>query len=168
MNILIITGNQCDDSELLYPYYRLLEEDFKVDVAAMVPGEICAKYHFKMEADITVDKVDPAQYDGLLLPGGSAPEKLRLNDMVIDIIKAFDKAGKPVAGICHGQQLMISADILKGRRATCYPGIRDDLKNAGADYVDEQVVVCQNLVTSRRPQDLPYFMREFIKVVKQR
>ena len=97
-----------------------------------------------------------------MLPGGKAPEKLRLIEKVCEIVREFEKVGKPMAAICHGQQILISADVLKGKNATCYPGIRDDIKNAGAIYEDSRVVVCKNLVTSRRPEDLPHFMKEFI------
>ena len=121
------------------------------------------KYHFKIDANLTFDEVDSEKYDGLVLPGGKAPEKLRQIDGVKRIVREFEETQKPMAAICHGQQILISADVLKGKNATCYPGICDDLKNAGAVYVDKKVVVDKNLVTSRRPEDLPFFMREFLK-----
>jgi len=106
-------------------------------------------------------------FDGLLLPGGTAPEKIRQEENAVNLVRMFAEQSKPIASICHGQQLLISAKVLQGKKATCYPGIKDDLINAGAVYVNEPVVVCDNLVTSRRPQDLPYFMREFIKILKK-
>ena len=163
--ILMITGVGYDDSEVLYPYYRLFEEGYTVDVASVEKGEVAGKYHFKINAALLFDEVKCEEYDGLVLPGGKAPEKLRLIEKVVEIVRQFENSKKPIAAICHGQQILISADVLKGKSATCYPGIRDDLKNAGANYTDERVVVCENLVTSRRPEDLPYFMREFIKLV---
>ncbi len=166
MNVLIITGDKCDDSEILYPYFRLLEEDANVTVASTKSGTISAKYHFTIEADCTVESIDTKDFDALLLPGGMAPEKLRQDKYVVEIIKSFFADNKPIAAICHGQQTMISAGILKGKCATCYPGIKDDLINAGAIYKDEKVVVDYPLVTSRRPEDLPYFMREFISLLK--
>ena len=163
--ILIITADKCDDSEILYPYYRVIEAGFDPTIASFEKSAINAKYHFSVEADITVDEIDASEYDGLILPGGLAPEKLRQNSAVIDAVRKFDAEKKPIAAICHGQQILISAGVLKGKRATCYPGIRDDLINAGALYENEVVVVCENLVTSRRPEDLPFFMREFLKLI---
>lgn len=164
-NVLIITADMCDDSEVMYPYYRMLEEGYNVDVASFDRTVLKAKYHFTIDANISLSEVKCDKYDCLILPGGTAPEKLRQNSYVISIVKEFEKAKKPIAAICHGQQILISSDVLRGKTATCYPGIRDDLKNSGAIYSDECVVVSQNLVTSRRPEDLPYFMREFVKLV---
>lgn len=163
--ILMITGKDYDDSEVLYPYYRLIEEGYTVDVASVERGEVSGKYHFKIDANLSFDEVNPDEYIALMLPGGKAPEKLRLIDKVCEIVREFEKAGKPMAAICHGQQILISADVLKGKNATCYPGIRDDIKNAGAIYEDSRVVVYKNLVTSRRPEDLPYFMKKFIGLI---
>lgn len=163
--ILMITGKDYDDSEVLYPYYRLIEEGYAVDVASVERGEVAGKYHFKIDANLSFDEVNADDYVALMLPGGKAPEKLRLIDKVCDIVREFESARKPIAAICHGQQILISADVLKGKNATCYPGIRDDIKNAGAIYEDNRVVVCKNLVTSRRPEDLPYFMKEFIAIL---
>ena len=163
--ILMITGKDYDDSEVLYPYYRLIEEGFDVDVASVEKGEVTGKYHFKINANLTFDEVDSTNYDGLVLPGGKAPEKIRLIDEVKRIVREFESFQKPMAAICHGQQILISADVLNEKNATCYPGICDDLKNAGAIYADKQVVVDKNLVTSRRPEDLPYFMAAFLKLL---
>lgn len=165
--ILIITADKCDDSEILYPYYRMIEEGFEVTVASFEKGMVNSKYHFSIDADISVNEIDTRVYDGLILPGGMAPEKLRQNQSVIDAVKSFDDAKKPIAAICHGQQILISAGILKNRKATCYPGIKDDLINAGAIYEDKRVVVSENLVTSRRPEDLPYFIREFLSIINK-
>lgn len=167
-NILIITADNCDDSEILYPYYRMLEEGYSVDIASLEKTLIKAKYHFTIDANLSVSEVKSDDYDGLILPGGSAPEKLRLNEHVIALIKAFYDAKKPIAAICHGPQILISAGVTKDEKMTCYPGIADDIKNAEADYVNDTVVVSDNnIVTSRIPEDLPYFMREFIKLVKE-
>ena len=166
MKILFITADKCDDSELFYPYYRLLEEVFEIDIASFKIGKICAKYHFEIHANLSVEDVSCDNYDALLLPGGMAPEKLRQNEYVLNIVNEFYLNSKPIAAICHGQQILISAGILKGLKATCYPGIRDDLINCGAEYINEQVVVDGNIVTSRRPDDLPYFMKAFIGLLK--
>jgi protease I len=164
MKILLITYDNCDDSEVMYPYFRMLEGGCEVDVASLEKRVINAKYHFKIEATLLPEEINAGIYNGLILPGGTAPEKLRQNKYIIDAVNYFMDKGLPVASICHGQQILISTGRLKGRAATCYPGIRDDLINAGAKYINEQVVVDRNLVTSRRPEDLPYFMREFVKL----
>lgn len=164
MKALLITATNYDDSEVMYPYYRMLEEGYEVDVASFDTGEVSGKKYFKINADIKVDEVNPEKYDCLMLPGGSAPEKLRQNAAVKAAVRYFFNKGLPVGAICHGPQILISADALKGKNATCYPGIKDDLILAGAYYEDKSAVVSGNLVTSRRPQDLPDFMREFIKL----
>lgn len=162
-NILIITADMCDDSEVLYPYYRMIEEGYTVDVASFEKTVVKAKYHFTIDANTSVSEGDSSMYDALILPGGMAPEKLRQNSDVLRIVKEFSEMNKPIAAICHGQQILISAGILKNKKATCYPGIKDDLINAGALYEDAEVVVCDNLITSRRPHDLPAFFRELLK-----
>lgn len=164
--ILIITADKCDDSELLYPYYRVIEEGFLPIIASFDRAVINAKYHFSIMSDVSVKEIEPSDYVGLILPGGLAPEKLRQNKFVIDTVRAFNADKKPIAAICHGQQILFSAGILKNKTATCYPGIKDDLINAGAKYEDKCVVISDNLVTSRRPEDLPFFMSAFFKLVK--
>ena len=166
MKILMITEDRNDDSEVLYPLYRMIEEGFEIDVAALTKKTVASKYHFTVDANKTVDECKSEDYDGLILPGGSAPEKLRLSPAALRLTKEIFEAGKPVCAICHGPQLLISAGVVKGKKATCYPGIADDLKNAGALYEDSKVVVDGNLVTSRRPQDLPFWMREYVKLFK--
>lgn len=163
--ILMITGRDYDDSEVLYPYYRLLEDGYVVDVASAEKGEVLGKYHFVIQANLQFEEVNPKEYAGLIIPGGKAPEKLRLIESAKKIVREFESQQKPIAAICHGQQILISADVLAGKEATCYPGICDDLKNAGAIYLDAPVVVCGNLVTSRRPNDLPCFMKAFISLL---
>lgn len=164
--ILMLTGDNCDDSEILYPYYRVMEEGWKITVAAFRKETVHAKYHFTVMPDITFTEVDPNDYDGLILPGGAAPEKIRQDQNAIEVVRAVMSAGKPICAICHGPQILISANVLRGKNATGYPGIADDLKNAGACYLNAPVVTDGNLVTSRRPQDLPDMMREFIALMK--
>ena len=128
--ILMITGKDYDDSEVLYPYYRLTEEGYTVDVASAEKGEVAGKYHFKINANLTFDNVNTSDYAGLMLPGGKAPERIRLIDRVCEIVREFERDKKPIAAICHGQQLLISADVLKGKKATCYPGMEDQMGTA--------------------------------------
>lgn len=163
--VLLITYDNCDDSEVLYPLFRMREAGYTVDVASMEKRTIKAKYHFTVDADLLLEEVDPAGYAGLILPGGTAPEKIRQRDEALAITRYFDKNGLPIAAICHGPLILISAGTLRGRKCTCYPGIRDDLINAGGIYENSEVVVDANLVTSRRPEDLPAFMREFVALL---
>ena len=162
MRSLIITGDGVEDSEFSYPYYRLQEEGMDVDVATPDGGSFESKHGQEFEtADIAINDVQSDRYDLLVLPGGRAPENIRLEASGIgDIIRGFDEENKPIASVCHGAQLLITADVLDGREATGYWSIRDDIENAGATFVDEDVVVDGNLVCSRNPGDLPAFMRE--------
>ena len=112
--------------------------------------------------DITLDQVDIKQYDGLLLPGGVAnPDSLRTDDKAVEIVRNFTLSGKPVAAICHGPWLLVEADVVDGRTVTSWPSVRTDLANAGASVVDREVVVDGNLITSRKPEDIPAFVDAF-------
>jgi protease I len=146
--------------------YRLKEEGIDVDVAAPRAGAIVGKHDYEVEADLAFTDLSPADYDLLILPGGKAPETVRLHDAALAVVKAMVADGKAIASICHGAQVLISADVVRGLHATCYEGIRDDLKAAGADYSDEEVVVDGRLVTSRTPSDLPAFCREMMKAIR--
>lgn len=163
--ILVITYDNCDDTEAYYPLTRMKEEGYAVTVASLEKKTIRGKHWFTVNADLLPAEIDPAAYDALLLPGGTAPEKLRQNADILAVTRAFFDANKPVAAICHGPLILISARVLRCRHCTCYPGIRDDVINAGALYENSPVVVDGNLITSRRPDDLPDFMRAFIKQV---
>ena len=165
MKALILAADGFEDSELLCPYYRLLEAGVKVDVAGPKSGAITGKHGYAVQVDVKFSKLKASDYDLLVLPGGKAPETVRLDEDAVAVTKAMMKAGKPVAAICHAGQVLISAGVLKGRKATCYAAIRDDLKAAGAKYVDRKVVVDDNLITSRHPGDLPAFCREIMKAI---
>ena len=114
---------------------------------------------------MSFDDVNPKDYKLLIIPGGRAPESIRGNKSVKKIIKYFVDNSLPIGAICHGQQTLISANVLENKDATCYSGIIDDLINAKANYKDEKVVVCENIITSRCPDDLPYFMKEIMKKI---
>lgn len=121
-----------------------------------------------MEVDKTLQEVSPEDYDILILPGGKAPEVIRKQKEALEIAKHFFQKNKPVSAICHGPQILISANLLKGRRATCYKSVAQEMKDVGAYYEDKEVVVDRNLVTSRQPSDLPAFLRETIKLLKKK
>ncbi len=166
MRALIVSADHFEDTELLYPYYRLQEEGMQVDVASIARGRIVGKHGYEVVADIALRDVDPEAYGLLILPGGKAPSKLRREAAAIAIAQAFVRAGKPVAAICHGPQILITAGVMAGRRATCSPSVAEELQQAAAEYEDSEVVVDGALVTSRRPADLPAFMRETLRLLK--
>lgn len=167
MRALIISADHFEDSELLFPFYRLREEGLEVDVASIARGKINGKHGYEVVADRALRDVDPNEYDLLILPGGKAPTKLRREPAAIAIAQDFMRSNKPVAAICHGPQILITAGVLQGRRATCYHSVAEELQASGALYEDEEVVVDGKLVTSRQPSDLPAFMREIVRLLKK-
>jgi len=165
MKGLILSADNFEDSELFVPFYRLQEAGYGVEVAAAGHGRITGKHGYEMRVDKTFAEVDPAGYALLVLPGGKAPAAIRDVPTVRTIVRAFFEAGKPVGAICHGPQILVSAGLLAGRRATCYRTVAAELREAGALYEDSEVVVDGNLVTSRMPVDLPAFMRELMRLL---
>lgn len=167
MKALILAADGVEDSEFFYPYYRLQEEGIEVDVASPDGARITGKHGYGFEPNLSISGADASDYDLLVLPGGKGPESVRLEPKAVEIARKMLEADKTVAAICHGAQVLISADLVRGRKATCWKGIRDDLKAAGADYLDREVVVDGNLITSRQPDDLPAFCREIFAAVRQ-
>ena len=167
MKALMISADNFEDLELFVPYYRFKEEGITVDVASMKKGKIRGKHGYEMEVNRTLDEVDPDEYDILVLPGGAAPETVRKQPGAVKIARAFFEKNKPVSAICHGPQTLITAGLLKGRRATCYKTVAPEMMEAGALYEDRDVVVDGNLVTSRQPSDIPAFLRETMKKLKE-
>ncbi len=172
---LIMAGPEFEDVELLCPYYRLKEAGYEVDVMShpTYGDRISGKHGYSVKVDVRPGDVDVNDYEVLILPGGKGPERLRIFEDVVRTVIEFMREGKPVAAICHGPQLLISAslrspDILKGRRVTSTISIKDDLIAAGAVWVDSEVVVDGNLITSRYPQDIPYWLKELMRVLKDR
>ncbi|MGD0585167.1 MAG: type 1 glutamine amidotransferase domain-containing protein [Oryzomonas sp.] len=165
MKALILSANNFEDSELLVPLYRLQEAGYGVEVAAGERGSISGKHGYEVRVDKTFAEVDPADYAVLILPGGKAPAAIRDEAPVQAIARAFFGAGKPVGAICHGPQILVSAGLLNGRRATCYRTVAEELRTAGAEYQDREVVVDGMLVTARQPGDLPAFMRELVRLL---
>lgn len=166
MNALILTADGFEDSELLVPYYRLQEAGWTVDIASVQRGVIRGKHGYEVQANKALSELDPDDHDLLVLPGGKAPSVLRAQARARGIAQAFFAANKPVAAICHGPQTLVAARILHGRKVTGAASIADELRQGGARYVDAEVVVDGNLVTSRKPADLPAFMRETMKLVQ--
>lgn len=164
--VLILAADDFEDMELLYPLYRLVEEDVEVTVAGLDDHPVRGKKgHGPVPVDTTVEQVAEGEFDALVIPGGFAPDKLRRSQAVLDLVRAFDGAGKPIAFICHAGWVPISARILIGRRATSVGAIRDDMVNAGADWVDEATVVDGNLISARTPADLGPWMKALLKAL---
>jgi len=166
MKALIISADQFEDTELLVPYYRLLEEGIETDIASIKEGSIQGKHGYTVHVNKSLKEINPSDYDILILPGGKAPARIRKEKEAIHIATYFFEKNKPVSAICHGPQTLISAGLLKGRRATCYKSVAQEMKDSGAIYEDKEVIVDGNLVTSRQPSDLPSFLRETMKKIK--
>ncbi len=147
------------------PLTRLQQEGLEVVIASVRTGTIRGKHGHKAQAELGLAQVDPDDYDLLILPGGKAPALLRKQSAAIRIATSFFERNKPVAAICHGPQILISAGLIKGKRATCYRSVAAEMKAAGAIYQDREVIIDGNLITSRQPSDLPAFMREVIKTL---
>ena len=159
----VLVEQDYQDMEVWYPVYRLREAGAEVLlVGTGTAQEYKSKHGYPAKVDRTADEVKESELAGLVIPGGWAPDKLRQSSSIRNLVRDMFRRDKPVACICHGGWVLVSAEVLKGRKVTSYPGIKDDMINAGAKWQDAEVVVDGNLVTSRRPDDLPAFMREFI------
>jgi protease I len=167
--IAVLSENGFEESELTSPVQRLKEEGATVHIISSKEGSIKAMkgdkdWTIDVKVDKTITEVSADDYQGLLIPGGVLnPDSLRKNDEVIAFVKAFFMAGKPVAAICHGPQVLITAEVVEGRKMTSTKTIKIDLVNAGAQWFDEEVVVDQGLVTSRSPRDLPAFNDKIVE-----
>ncbi len=168
--IVILAEQMYQEMEVWYPLYRLREAGYEVVVAGPEAGKTYpSKLGYPCKSDIGYDELDVTKYDGVVVPGGIAPDYIRRHDRANRFVKYMDDEGKLVAAICHGAWVLCSAHgMLKGRKATCFFAIKDDVIHAGADYTDAEVVVDRNLVTSRKPDDLPAFMEACLNVLKPR
>lgn len=164
--ILIFVEDTFEDLELLYPQLRLIEAGAKVVVAGPeAEKEYRSKHGYPCKSDAAIKDMKASDFDGLIIPGGFAPDKLRRLDEVKKLTKEFMDSGKLVASICHAGWVPVSAGICKSFKMTSVSAIKDDLINAGADWVDEEAVVDRNMVTSRTPRDLPAFMKAIFRVL---
>ncbi|MBC7389780.1 MAG: type 1 glutamine amidotransferase [Opitutaceae bacterium] len=167
--ILSLIHHDCEDLELLYPYYRLIEEGATVVMAGEKANETyIGKYGVPHASNVSFAYVNPKDYDALLVPGGWAPDKLRRFPEVIDIVKHMHEHKKPIGQICHAGWVLISAKILKGVKVTSTPGIKDDMENAGAIWIDEPAVADGHIISAQRPPDLPAYMRLFIECLSSK
>jgi protease I len=179
--ILMLTGDAGEAQEIYYAKYRLEEEGWTVHIAApqrrvflsvvhdFEPGfdTYTEKPGYRVQADLGLDEVDPSQYDGLVLPGGRAPEYLRNRPKAVAIVRHFVATGKPIAANCHGPLLVMAAGGAQGKTMTCYPELEPDVRAAGAEFVNREVVIDGNLITVRGWPDNSPWMREFVRILKK-
>jgi protease I len=165
--VLFFAGPQYEELELWYPKIRLEEEGAATMVAGLGEKVYQGKRGYPVTVDAQVDDLYAEEFDGLVIPGGYAPDHMRRSEKLLAVTRAIAEAGRPVAFICHAAWVPISAGILRGRRCTSVRAIRDDVVNAGATWVDEPVVVDGNLISSRTPSDLPQFSRAIIAALQR-
>jgi protease I len=165
--VLQLVSDDFEDLELWCPVMRLREEGFIVDLVAQKPGLYHGKYGAPCEVNMSFKDIDIKDYSGILVPGGWAPDKLRRFPEVLQMIKDMDADNKLIGQICHAGWVLASAEILEGRKVTSTPGIRDDLVHAGATWLDEAVVVDNNIVSARRPPDIPEYMKALVMVLNR-
>lgn len=168
--IAILATDGFEQSELAVPLDRLKDEGATVDIVSLEPGEIRGwekkQWGETIAVDRTVEDTDGTEYDGLVLPGGVInPDKLRMNVRAVALVRKLFNDRKPIAAICHGPWMLAEADVVRGRTVTSWPSLRTDLRNAGAEWIDEEVVVDQGLVTSRAPGDLEAFCDKLVEEI---
>ncbi len=162
--ILVLVGDDYEDLELWYPKLRLEEAGAHVTVAGLLQGRTyLGKNGYPCASDAAISDMEASDFQGIVLPGGWMPDKLRRDEKVLDLVREFAAHGKLVAAICHGGWIAISAGVYRGVRVTGSPGIKDDLMNAGAIWEDSPVVVDRHFVSSRKPSDLPAFMAAIVE-----
>lgn len=166
MKIACVLTNHFEDSEFKAPYDAFRMEGHEVLVVGKKAGEKLEgkQGKEKAKADLAIDDARPDDFDALFIPGGFSPDQLRADERFVDFVRAFD--GRPILAICHGPQLLLTADLVRGRRLTAWKTVQKDLACCGAQVVDEEVVVDGNLVTSRQPDDIPAFVRESLNVLR--
>lgn len=166
--VAILAADGFEDSEFTEPLTALQEHGATVDVVSTKSGSITGKNGHEASVDVTTAQADAGSYDALVLPGGvSNGDAIRLDEDAVSFTRSFFEQHKPVAAICHGGWILADADVLRGRTVTSYPSLRTDLRNAGAEWVDEEVVADQGLVTSRTPDDLPAFNKKLIEEIAE-
>lgn len=169
MRAIVLCEDGFEDTELTTPYHRLLEVGFETLLAGRDAGiEVTGKNGITITTDISVEDVEAEHVDVLVIPGGGAPDVMRTQPAFVALARDCMDAGTLVATICHGPQLLIEAGVVAGRRMTSWPSIRTDLENAGAEVVDEPVVVDGHLITSRGPDDLPVFDQAMVRCIEER
>jgi protease I len=161
--IALLAENLYQEMELWVPYYRFKEEGAEVKVVGAAGAKgYTSKHGYPVAVDVQAEQVKAVEFDAVVVPGGYAPDMMRRHEAMVNLVREAAQQGKVVAAICHAGWMLVSAGILKGRKATSFFSIKDDLKAAGADWQDAEVVVDGNLITSRKPDDLPAFCRAIV------
>ena len=160
--VIILCEEDFQDAELLYPKYRMKEAGADVIVAGLGDEMYTGKYGYVIYPDGNIEDYSPNDFDAIIIPGGWAPDHLRKSKEVLDCVKKMFDSNKVVAAICHAGSVLASANVLNGKQVTCYEAIKDDVMNAGAKYTDKSVVIDNNLITSRKPDDLPDFCKAIL------
>lgn len=168
MKIAVLIEENYQVLEAWYPYLRLREEGINTVFVGMEKKHYMSKDGYPALVETTIPHVDTGAFDGVVIPGGYAPDIMRRHKEMVFFVREIFDSSKLVAAICHAGWLLVSAGILKGRKATCFFAIKDDIINAGAEYIDREVVVDRNLITSRNPYDLPAFCREIISFLREK
>ncbi|WP_211747559.1 type 1 glutamine amidotransferase domain-containing protein [Paenibacillus sp. Marseille-Q4541] len=165
--IAFLLADQFEDSEMKVPYDEVKKAGHDVVIVGLEAGTTVKGKQGKAEYKIekAISDVKASEFDGVVIPGGSSPEGLRGNKDILNFVKEVNSSKKPIAAICHGPQILASADLLEGRTITSYPPLKDDMVNAGSKFRDEEVVVDGNFITSRTPEDEPAFVREILKAI---
>jgi len=166
--IAILVEDSYEDLELWYPYYRLLEEGAEVKIIGPEAKVYQSKHGYPAEANLSAAEAKADDFQGIIVPGGYAPDKLRRYPKILDLVRGIFEKGGIVASICHGPWVLISANIMKGKKTTAVIALKDDLVNAGAIYLDKEVVIDNNIITSRTPQDLPAFLPAIITALQNK
>jgi protease I len=180
--VLILTGDAAESLEVMYPYQRLREEGYEVHIAAPSKKKLHFVVHdfepgydtytekpgYSWDADVAFADVDPTEYAAMVVPGGRAPEYIRNNPDCLRIVRDFFEKEKPVAQLCHAPLVLMAAGVLKGKRTAAYPALEPDIKAAGAQFVNSEAVIDGVMVSARAWPDHPAWMREFVRVLKQK
>lgn len=163
--VLILTDNQVHDLEFFYPFYRLTEEGYQVDVVTPNGGEFAGKFGMKLSQSLKLTDVDASKYALLYIPGGKAPASLRKQKQAVALVKQFAQANKPIATICHGAELLVEADLVKGKNIAAWPEVKQEIEEKGGTYADKPYAMDGVFITSRWPGDLPTHMTQVLKAL---
>ena len=165
--VAVLVENLYQELEVWYPVLRMREAGAEVTIVGTGAPVYSSKYGYEVRADKSAEQVDASDLDAIIIPGGYAPDRMRLHKPMVDLVREMSRRGKVVAAICHGGWMLSSANILRGKKVTGYIAIKDDLVNAGASYEDSEVVRDGNLITSRKPDDLPAFCRAILEALSE-
>lgn len=164
-NVAILLGPEFEDAEFKIPYDRLRKAGHHVEILGTERGEKLRgkRGKEKAKADAPVAECDPTYFHAVVIPGGHSPDHLRIHEPMVKFLRRFGETGRPIAAVCHGPQLLIEADLVEGKRMTSWPSVRKDLENAGVQWVNEQVVLDQQFITARKPEDLEAFSNAILE-----